>query len=337
MTSLAASPETNDVAAVARGEEFRVRSTHALPTGVDRELSRLSPLRATASVLFDFGIIAGLACIAVSWPRVWVVLPAIGLMGAVQHGLAILSHQAAHYRLYETRWVNDLVGKLCAVPLGLSLITYRVLHRTHHNHLYTPIDPDLALIADYPRGRAYLLGKLLKDLSGLTLWKAYGYFFGKPVTKKGSASSLRIDDDTSPALKKKAKRDQVLVVVIQLCALGLSIGFGFWRWYLLLWLLPLVTVLQALLRLRAVLEHGAVDDVTDVRRAARTTHASFLTRFVLYPHNMNFHIEHHLYPSVPHYNLPECHRVLVEAGALDGAEVQSTVSRSFRKIFAPAA
>jgi hypothetical protein len=34
------------------------------------------------------------------------------------------------------------------------MLTYRIIHRIHHNHLYEPIDPDLALMAGYPRGVA---------------------------------------------------------------------------------------------------------------------------------------------------------------------------------------
>ncbi len=317
------------------GEEFRVRNPHALPAAKVRELSRLAPGRSTASLAFDFGMGALLIGIAVHYPRVWVIAPAIVCIGAVQHGLAILSHQSAHYRLYETRWLNDFVGQLCALPLGLSLITYRVMHRTHHNHLYTSIDPDLALIADYPRGKAYLLGKLAKDLLGLTVLKAYSYFFGKPMKKRGDDTHVeRVHDDTSPALRRKAKLNLLGVGLFQFAMISLAVGFGFWKWYLLLWILPLVTVLQAMLRLRAVLEHGAVDSKTDVLRAARTTIAPAYLRFFLYPHNMNYHIEHHLYPSVPHYRLPDCHRALQEAGVAANAEVQTSVRVSLAKVFA---
>ena len=102
-------------------------------------------------------------------PAIWA-LAVIGV-AARQHALAILAHQSAHYRMYRTRWLNDLVGRLCALPLGVSVVTYRVIHRLHHNHLYEEIDPDLPLMAGYPRGRAYLARKLLKDLCGLTTIK----------------------------------------------------------------------------------------------------------------------------------------------------------------------
>src|ERR1700687_6352200 len=88
-------------------------------------------------------------------------------------------------------------------------------------------------------------------------------------------------------------------------------------WYLLLWVLPLATLLQVLLRLRAVLEHGAVPDTADALRAPRTTLAPWWVRWFVYPHNMNYHVEDHLYPAIPHYRLPLAHRALAEAGLLE--------------------
>ena len=104
---------------------------------------------------------------------------------------------------------------------------------------------------------------------------------------------------------------------------------------MLLWVLPLVSVLQVILRLRAVCEHGAVPDINVVTKAARTTLVPFWLGWLLFPHQVNFHIEHHLYPSVPHYRLAECHRKLRAAGVLDDAEVVTTLSATLRKIFAP--
>jgi len=43
--------------------------------------------------------------------------------------------------------------------------------------------------------------------------------------------------------------------------------------------------------------------------------------WLIFPHRVNYHIEHHLYASVPHYNLPELHREMARRGMLEGAEV----------------
>jgi fatty acid desaturase len=312
------------------GEEFRVKSRPGLPPAEVRELSRLSPWRSTWSMVQTFALAAG--CIAAAvvtrgrpWHALVVAASLVGIAGA-QHALAVLAHEAAHYRSYKTRWLNDLTGTLCAAPLGLSMLTYRVIHRIHHNHLYEPLDPDLALMAGYPRGRAYLLRKLAKDLAGITVVKNYAYFVGKPqgVQRMG---------DTSPELRARANRDRKLVALVNIAFFAVAIYAGFWRWYLLFWMLPLVTLLQAILRLRAVMEHGAVEDTTTPLKAARTNFVPWYLYWLLFPHDVHYHIEHHLYPSIPHYRLAECHRRLRARGVLDGAEV-ATLPDVMRKVFA---
>jgi fatty acid desaturase len=49
---------------------------------------------------------------------------------------------------------------------------------------------------------------------------------------------------------------------------------------------------------------------------------------------VNYHLEHHLYPAVPHYHLPRLHRLLVDRRALAGAEVRD-VEDTLRLVFAP--
>ena len=53
--------------------------------------------------------------------------------------------------------------------------------------------------------------------------------------------------------------------------------------------------------------------------AARTNIAPAWLEWLIFPHQVNYHIEHHLYASVPHYNLPRLHRMLRERGVLAGA------------------
>jgi fatty acid desaturase len=94
-----------------------------------------------------------------------------------------------------------------------------------------------------------------------------------------------------------------------------------------------VTLLQAILRLRAIMEHGAVDDTSTPLKAARTNFVPRPLYWILFPHDVHYHIEHHLYPSIPHYRLAGCHRILRARGLLDGAEVR-TMPEVLRRIFA---
>ena len=106
-----------------------------------------------------------------------------------------------------------------------------------------------------------------------------------------------------------------------------------WIEYVVLWVLPAVTVLQALLRFRAICEHGAVADPESPLRAARTNFAPYWLRWWLFPHHVSYHLEHHLYPAIPHYNLPRCHAELIKIGVLTNAEVKP-LSATVRSIFA---
>src|SRR4051794_37479268 len=167
----------------APGEEFRddERRRKGLPPEMIKRLTRIDPVRSALAVALSAGAVALVAATAVTWWTPLVVVPAVLAMGALQHAWFVLAHDAAHYRLFERRWLNDLVGRALATPGGVSMCTYRVVHRLHHNHLYGKQDPDLPLHAGYPRGRAYLLKKLAKDATGLTAWKTYAYFFGAPA------------------------------------------------------------------------------------------------------------------------------------------------------------
>jgi fatty acid desaturase len=106
-----------------------------------------------------------------------------------------------------------------------------------------------------------------------------------------------------------------------------------------LWVLPLLTVLQPILRLRAIAEHGGVTDLSSALTAARCNRTTgnvvnLLGRALLFPHHVNYHLEHHLYPAVPHYRLPALHRMLQSKGVLAGAEVRD-LAATLRIVFAP--
>ena len=316
------------------GEEFKDDFRKALPRELVLELTRRSAWRATAAVLSDVAVIALAAAVALAfWPAPFVVLLCVLVIGTRQHALFVIAHDAAHYLLFQNRKINDLVGRACATVQGLSMCTYRVIHRLHHNNLYGELDPDTALHGGYPRGRAYLVKKLLKDLTGFTAWKTYAYFLGgAPALNSATNVALRPLDDTSGKLRSEARSDRNAVIAFHVVMLIVFAWSGYLVQYLVLWILPLVTVVQAILRLRAIAEHGATTDFSSPLTAARTNVCPAWLEWLIFPHHVNYHIEHHLYASVPHYNLPRLHREMAARGVLDGAEVvrfRTTLSKIF--------
>jgi fatty acid desaturase len=306
-----------------KGEEFKDDFRKALPREVVQRLTRRSPWRATATILHDLVVLAAAIAIGLYfWPNPLVLLACVLIIGTRQHALFVIAHDAAHYLLYQNRALNDIAGRACATLQGLSMCTYRIIHRLHHNNLYGELDPDTALHGGYPRGKWYLIKKLLKDLSGLTAWKTYAYFLGgAPALNTKTNVALRPLDDTSAKLRSEARSDRNAVIAFHLTALLVFAWSGYLLQYLVLWILPLVTVVQAILRLRAIAEHGATTDFSSPLTAARTNVAPAWLEWLIFPHHVNYHIEHHLYASVPHYNLPALHREMRAHGVLEGAEV----------------
>jgi len=65
----------------------------------------------------------------------------------------------------------------------------------------------------------------------------------------------------------------------------------------------------------------ATTDFSSPLTAARTNVAPAWVEWLVFPHHVNYHIEHHLYASVPHYHLAELHREMASRGLLEGAEL----------------
>jgi len=316
------------------GEEFKDDFRKALPREVLERLTQRSAARSVLAIFEDVVVLAAAIGVGLHfWPNPIVLFLVVVVIGTRQHALFVMAHDAAHYLLFEHRALNDLAGRACAAAQGLSMCTYRVIHRLHHNNLYGELDPDTALHGGYPRGKWYLIRKILKDLCGFTAWKTYAYFLGgAPALNTRTNVALRPLDDTSSKLREEARRDRNLVIAFHIALLALFAWSGCLIQYLVLWVLPLVTVVQALLRLRAIAEHGATTDFSSPLTAARTNVAPAWLEWLVFPHCVNYHIEHHLYASVPHYRLPELHREMASRGMLEGAEVLA-FSATLQKIF----
>jgi fatty acid desaturase len=89
-----------------------------------------------------------------AWGLAWawnipVTLLAWLLVGASQHRLATLGHEAVHYVLFRNHYLNELISDwFCMFPLLSTTHFYRPQHLGHHQFVNDPErDPDLAQMA----------------------------------------------------------------------------------------------------------------------------------------------------------------------------------------------
>jgi fatty acid desaturase len=109
--------------------------------------------------------------------------------------------------------------------------------------------------------------------------------------------------------------------------------FGFAELYLL-WLAAYFSIYMVFSRIRNLAEHACVPDLLDPDPMlhTRTMVASWWERLTFAPNSVNYHLEHHLLPSVPNYRLASFHAALKDKGLLDNADIESGYLAFIRKL-----
>jgi fatty acid desaturase len=132
------------------------------------------------------------------WWEAAVLAIAVVLVGAIQHRLAGLGHEASHETLFRDRVLNDLAGDLlCLFPLLATVHTYRLFHMAHHRFTNDPErDPDLVNLGrskkvdEFPMDRSRFvrvqLLRWLTDPWSMVRYQA-DYFYLNTLGKGGNA------------------------------------------------------------------------------------------------------------------------------------------------------
>lgn len=277
-----------------------------------RPLAARSDLWGLWLVAHCWGVIALAMALFVLWPNPLTLILAVMVIGSRQLGLAILMHEAAHMALFRTRALNEFAGDwLCGRPVLADLPAYRRYHLKHHRHTQTDDDPDLVLSAPFPTTAASLRRKFLRDLTGRTALKQRAQQFAFAFKTAFDAEGTPGSDELSQAFAGPSLLKSLLANAL-LCTLLTVIGA--WWWYPVLWLLPLFTWYQLVIRIRNIAEHGVVERSSDPLRNTRTTRAGWLMRAFVAPYWVNYHLEHHLVMHLPCHNLPRLHALLLARG-----------------------
>ncbi len=276
-----------------------------------RRLSEVSNARSAALIALQWATIVAAGWLAISLDNWWAYLLAGLVIGTRQQALGILVHDAAHWLLFTNRRANDYLSDiLLAFPVGLSTTLYRDTHFRHHRFTATEQDPDWVMQqADpdwhWPKTRAEAWGLLLRCLLGINL----------PQTARAAAT-------WSPAAKLFTPLSRAYPLDHRLLFAGLSIVvyavFGTGLYYrphiflpiVLLWIVPAMTLFNFLGRIRATAEH-VMTECTHELNSTRTVEPRWWERFVIAPLGINYHLEHHLFPSVPGWQLAALHRRLM--------------------------
>jgi fatty acid desaturase len=307
--------------------DLQGRVPERLPAAVVRELSILRPARALLAVAEEWASIAAAIVICERFFHPLLYVLAVIVIGARQHALSVIGHDATHFRFLPNRRLNDWVANLTALwPTFLVLEGFRHYHGEHHR--FTGEEGDGNRFAwrthstdgkpkpewVYPKSPAGLFFKILRRAAFVT-----GLFW----ILRGLLASAFF----------RSSWLQVLVRLFYYCGIVAAlVAAGALEGFLLYWIVPFCTWHMAAQYIRLVCEHSAVySDDPDYGRT-RTTLARWWERWLIVPRNIHYHIEHHWYPSVPLYNLPALHaRLMEQPGFRQHAVVTGSVMESLQQ------
>ena len=275
------------------------------------ELARVTSkddLKAACIVLFDWSMVIGLFILAASFPNPVTMLFTILLLGGRQMAFGVLVHETGHKSLFTSPNVNDFVGTwLSGYWVFSDKDAYMKGHLMHHRDCGTVDDPDLKNFDAYPVSFTSFKRKVFRDITGRIGWRR--------IVSIGR--SLYRFNELKPGVRKML----VGGVVCNTALLLLLASAGF-AWLYALWVIAFMTSHMLITRIRQIAEHAAVPDHfdTDIRFNTRTIYINWLEALLVAPHDLNFHLEHHLMASVPIYRLRELHQLLLAKGYYEGIE-----------------
>ena len=257
----------------------------------------------------------------------WLAVP-FWLAYGVLYGSACDSrwHECGHGTAFRTRWMNDAVYHIASFQVLRNPVNWRWSHARHHSDtVIVGRDPEIIWMHPVKLGL-----KALAYVGIVDVWQS------SRVLLRNAAGRLSLDErDYIPESEwpKAVFWARVHVAIYAAVALSvlvlLASGMG-WRSYIPALLIggPRIYGCWHMV-MTGLLQHGGLaEDVLDHRLNSRTVYMNPVTRWLYW--NMNYHIEHHMFPMVPYYSLPRLHELIKH----DLPPPNTSILDGYRELFA---
>jgi len=228
--------------------------------------------------------------------------------------LGIAGHELCHKTPFKTQAWNEFFLKVYSFLSWFDYVGYRVSHVRHHQvTVHSDEDGEVVL----PQGLDWHGVKFVIARLTCSPIKWIRLFRNWTAAARGKVTSCddffraewlkRILPDSNVELRREHRRWAQIVLFGHLALAAVFIATG--HWFLIIvvtlgcqycnWLSVLCTTPQHI---------GLSPNVSDFRLCTRTYTCSWLPAFLYW--NMQYHVEHHMFPSVPFYNLPRLRRAI---------------------------
>ena len=287
------------------GAPAEAAPTNAASSGVTLDRKALKALAQRSDrpglaylVQWGCGLLATGALVWLSRGSAWL-WPAMFVHGVLLTVPAYaISHETAHGTAFRSRRLNEAVLWLTSLLYMEEPLHRRYTHTNHHTYTWH-VGKDSQMPFDTPM----TFGGWLLEASGLALLR----YQAAVLLRLAAGRYTGIMRTVAPEgeLPKMTRNARIFLAVYAGAALLVAFG-GFW----LLWFLLLPRLLgMPVMMLFTLIQHVEMQENSpSIPESTRSFRTNRLGRF-LYA-NMNWHVEHHLYPQVPFFALPALSRAV---------------------------
>jgi Na+-transporting NADH:ubiquinone oxidoreductase subunit F len=287
----------NSTMAVEKGLAEAEWYQSAVPRETMRGLLQRRDGPAIRDTILWFTLILGAGFLTYAlWGSWWAILPYMVYSVLYASTSDSRWHETGHGTAFKTDWMNNALYEIASFMVMRESTVWRWSHTRHHSDtIIVGRDPEIAV----PRP---------PDLKTIVMSffniKVYRKYF--PQIALHSLGRMFAEEKTYiPEVEfPKVYRRARVYVAIYVIVIGLSI----WSRSILPLLLVGLTNLFGtwLLVTYGLTQHaGLAENVLDHRLNCRTVYMCWIHRYLYW--NMNYHVEHHMFPLVPYHALPRLH------------------------------
>ena len=269
--------------------------------GLLRLLMQRQDARPMRDMLFWLGLMGLFMGLTIYlWGSWWAALPLYAYAVLYSTGSQSREHETGHGTAFKSKAYNKFFFELTSFMVLRESFLRTKSHDTHHQHtILTDKDPEIVTPTP-PNYRALLLNLFMIERSFNGMKDIAIHSLNKLTAKDRKNGLTALPDG---ALTKARLWAAILISIV-----GLSLYLSSWLPLMLVG--PVPTMFGGTLRhIFALSQHvGLAQNVYDHRMNTRTIHLGPVLGFLYM--NMQYHLEHHLYPNVPYYHLPALHELI---------------------------
>ncbi len=273
-------------------------------TDVDRKTMRDLMRRSDGPAIVDTALWLGMIlvtgiAVALLWPSWWAVPFLLVYSVLYASGGDARWHECGHGTAFRTDWMNRVVYHIASFMIIRNPVAWRWSHARHHTDtIIVGRDPEIAIMR--PPDLARLLLNVVGVIDMLSGWQT---MLRNAAGVLGEAERTYIPQSEQARVVTVARVwCAVYAAIFVLAVLTGSVV------PIVLFVLPKVFGSWHLILLGVLQHAGLAEDVLDHRMNTRTVHINPVSRFIYM--NMNYHVEHHMFPMVPFHALPRLHALI---------------------------